>query len=442
MKLRLIASGLLGLFAAAACGDDTDGGNGGSGGAGGSGGSGGSGAGTPTERLALSFEPVPFETDLSYITDLAFVPGDSGEFFVSDLYGGVELAQMNEDRAEVLFSASVDDVFAEYDAGMLALAVDPDFAENGFFYLALNLAKNHVVVRRYTLDREDPVATIDSAVVILEIEVNSSPRWHNITSMGFEEDGVMWLLVGDKGIALPSDPDPTTTVAQDPSTILGSLIRIVPSKDATEGGYEPVPGATPYSEDADPAIFAKGMRSPWQGIYHEGRWFYGEVGLEDIEEVNVISEVGQNMGWPVVEGPCDLDIHQHDPDCSLYTDPWIFFDRNNSSQYVLDDEDAVPTNKRSVYAGWIYKPNDNDRYQGFWNDVLVWGDAFVGFMRASEVDKDADGWHLGHVQFPSAWDQGPDGYVYMVSLSEEPDAGEPGNVSGLPSPLYRAMLVE
>ena len=358
---------------------------------------------------------------------------------VCDLLGGIELAQLNSEGAEVLFRAALDDVYAEYDAGLLALALDPDFASNGYFYLALNLAKNHVVVRRYALDREDPVGTIESAVVILDLEVPTSPRWHNITSMGFDEVGAMWLLVGDKGIANPKAADPTAEVSQDETSLLGALIRIIPSLEPGVGGYQPVPGAELYSPSADPAIVAKGLRSPWQGVYHEGRWFFGDVGLDDIEEVNVIAAPGQNLGWPVVEGPCELDVHGNAPDCALYSDPFVYYDRSNSSPFVLEDEAAVPTNRRSVYVGWIYEPNDKDPDLGLWNDVVVWGDAIVGFMRASTIDGDPAGWHVGHVPFPSAWAQAPDGYVYMVALSEEPDPDEPRG-AGRPSPLQRATL--
>ncbi|MFO0615289.1 MAG: PQQ-dependent sugar dehydrogenase [Polyangiaceae bacterium] len=399
---------------------------------------GGAGGGHPA-RLELDFVGIPFATELPYITDLAFVPGASGEFLASDLYGGIELGKITGDATEISFSAKIPDVYAEYDAGLLSVAIDPDFASNGYFYAGLNLATNHVVVRRYTLDRADPAATIASAVPILDLQVLSSPRWHNITSMGFEPDGTMWLLVGDKGIALPNAPDPTKTVAQDEKSLLGSLLRIRPSKEKGVGGYQPVAGAPLYSPTADPAIFAKGLRSPWQGLYHEGRWYYGEVGLDTFEELNVISAAGQNFGWPVVEGPCALDIHMNMPDCTKYVEPWVYVDRSSSSPFVLDDSEAVPTGKRSIYAGWIYRPTENDPYQGLWNDVLVWGDAFVGFMRASKLDGDPNGWHLGHHPFPSAWDQGPDGFVYMVSLSAEPDPKDPVGM-GPPSPLRRAVL--
>jgi glucose/arabinose dehydrogenase len=268
-----------------------DGGAGGLG-AGGVGGTAGSG-GRPPPVLQVRFEHVPYETTLDYVTDLAFIPDGSSEFLAIDLYGKFEHARLDVDAAVSLMSGSFDDVYAEFDAGQLGLAIDPDFADNHLFYIATNLAKNHVQIRRYALARDSFAETRDSEVVILDLRVASSPRWHNITSMGFDEEGIMWVLVGDKGLFDP---------AQDETSLLGSLIRIVPSKDEGIGGYTTPEGGATYSPDSDPAVYAIGMRSPWKGRYHEGRWFYGEVGWDDYEEVNVIDAPGQNFGWPVVEG--------------------------------------------------------------------------------------------------------------------------------------------
>lgn len=382
----------------------------------------------PPGVLQVRFEPFPYETTLDYVTDLAFVPDDSGEFLAIDLYGKFELARIGVDGAVSLMSGTFEDVYADLDAGQLGLAIDPNFNENGLFYIATNLAKNHVQLRRYELDRDSFAETLASEVVILDLEVNSSPRWHNITSLGFDEDGVMWALVGDKGLFDP---------AQDETNILGSLIRIVPSTVEGEGGYTtPAEGPT-YSPSSDPAVYAIGIRSPWKGRYHEGRWFFGDVGLDDFEEVNVISAPGQNFGWPLVEGPCEEDVRGTEPDCSLYVDPAIYYGRSSSEEFVQDDLQANATNKRSAYVGWIYQATENDPYEGLWNDVVVWGDAYVGFVRAAAVDDLADSWHLGHLSLPTAWGQAPDGFVYVTSYSfEPPDEVDPGEI---PSPLYRVV---
>ena len=318
----------------------------------------------PPRVLQAQFESVPYETTLDYLTDLAFVPDASGEFLAIDLYGKFEHVQLSTDGAMSLMSGSFDDVFVDFDAGQLGLAIDPGFTDNGYFYIATNLAKNHVQLRRYTLVRGSFAQTHDSEVVILDLQVPSSPRWHNISSLGFDEEGVMWVLVGDKGLFDP---------AQDEASLLGKLIRIIPSKEEGVGGYTTPEGGPTYSPSSDPAVYSVGIRSPWKGRYHEGRWFFGDVGLDDFEEVNVIDAPGQNLGWPIVEGPCEEDILGTEPDCLLYDEPWIYYGRSSSEQFVQDDLEAVPTNKRSVYVGWIYQPTDNDPYDGLWNDVVVWG---------------------------------------------------------------------
>jgi hypothetical protein len=90
-----------------------------------------------------------------------------------------------------------------------------------------------------------------------------------------------------------------------------------------------------------------------------------------------------------------------------------------------------------VYVGWIYQPVENDPYYGLWNDVVVWGDAYVGFMRAAKLNDPANSWHLGHMPFPTAWGQAPDGFVYVTSYpADPPDDGAPDHAA---SPLYRIV---
>ena len=408
-----------------ACGNSSDGGAG-DGGAG-NGGGGGT-AGRPPGMLKVRFEHVPYETTLDYVTGLAFAPDGSGEFFMIGLYGKFEHARLDADGVVSLMSGRFDDVYTEFDAGQLGLAIDPDFADNGFFYIATNLAKNHVQLRRYTLVRDSFAQTRDTEVVILDVQVSASPRWHNISSLGFDEEGVMWVLVGDKGLFDP---------AQDETSLLGSLIRILPSKVEGEGGYTTPEGGPTYSPDSDPAVYAIGIRSPWKGRYHEGQWFFGDVGLDDFEEVNVIGAPGQNFGWPETEGLCAENILGTSPDCSLYDDPWIHYGRSNNEQFVREDPQAIRTRLRSVYVGWIYQPTENDAYDRRWNDVVVWGDAYVGFMRAARVNDPANSWHLGHMPFPTAWGQAPDGFVYVTSYADDPPADSVPDLTN--APLYRIV---
>lgn len=350
---------------------------------------------------------------------------------VTDLAGGFAHLRLEGDRAEVL-SRGQEQVYIDGAAGLVGVAIDPDFDQNRYFYMSMSLTKENVAIRRYTLDDADPEATLGSMVTILQIDTPGAPRWHNITSIGFEDDGVMWALVGDKGMFDP---------AQDIEDRLGSLIRILPSKDEGVGGYTTPEEPGLFAPGADPAIYTKGIRSPWKGVLHDGRWYFGDVGLDSIEEINIIDGPRENFGWPLVEGPCDLEVSPDTPaDCvERFRDPWVYYDRSNSHPFIVDDLDAVPTNQRSVYAGWIYEPRADDPYEGKWNDTLVFGDTYVGFIRAKRIDGQSEDFPVGHLQWASAWAQGPDGHVYIAALADfpPPERGPPG-----PSPILRAVLAE
>ena len=380
----------------------------------------------PEDALALAFEPTPHALPFSYITDMEFAPAPSPDFLVTDLTGSFAHMRLQDGAAVTVSTAKVD-VYVDYDAGLLGVAVDPDFETNRFVYLALNDTKTKTAIRRFTIDDEDPDKTLASVVTILEMDTPGAPRWHNITSLGFEDGGVLWATVGDKGMFEP---------AQDPADLLGSLIRIVPSREEGTGGYTTPPDAPLFSEGADPAVYAKGLRSPWKGFHHQGKYYFGDVGLDSIEEVNVIDAPGQNFGWHLVEGPCELDVlGTAPPDCeAVMKDPLLYYDRSNSHPYVAEDPDAAAVSKRSVYAGWVYEPNDLDPYDGRWNDVLVFGDTYVGFVRAKPLLGEAPDYHAGHLRWASAWAQAPDGFVYVAALADAPSDKE-----APPSPIYRAV---
>ncbi|MCA9561230.1 MAG: hypothetical protein KC583_21925, partial [Myxococcales bacterium] len=160
---------------------------------------------------------------------------------------------------------------------------------------------------------------------------------------------------------------------------------------------------------------------------------FGDVGFNDFEEVNVVSEPGQNFGWPLAEGPCQEA-------CDGLTDPWFFYGRSNSHPFVAEDLDAVPTSERSVFVGWIYQPVAEDPYQGRWNDVMTFGDTIVGFIRARNIHGDGPDWAVGHLPWITGWAQAPDGYVYVTAMGTWPPADE--GEAEQPSHILRAVLAD
>lgn len=377
----------------------------------------------PPPPLQLRFVPIQQDSGALRITDIAFLPAPAGELLVLDKDGEVVHLRLDGDRAQRLGSFTVADTFPDSDAGLVSIALDPDFARNRFLYLGVTISRETNVIRRYTWHGSDYAATLASETLIIEVTGERSPRsWHNVGSIGFTEEGYLWALFGDKVL---------DQYARDPASPLGKLLRIIPSRDPDEGGYL-VPEDNPFADGSGhPAVYAMGMRSPWKGLYRRGRWMFGDVGLDTYEEVNVVSAPGQDFGWPDAEGPCTTG------DCEGITDPWFYYGRSSREALVRDNPSVTSARLRSVWIGWEYQPTGNDRYDGRWDGVVTFGDAYLGSVRCARADGRGGTWHCGHFPMITAWAQAPDGYVYVTALGTWPI-----DAPVTPSPILRAVPVE
>ncbi|MCB9523991.1 MAG: PQQ-dependent sugar dehydrogenase [Myxococcales bacterium] len=382
----------------------------------------------PDGPLRLAFEPVEHDADVVLrATDLAFLPAEPGaraEFLLVDKDGYVCWMRQTATGAEQLGQFKVDDTWFDSDAGLISVALDPGFAQNGFFYLGLSTSMETNVIRRYTFDRADFAATLGTAVEVIAVTGARAPRsWHNVGSIGFTETGAMWALFGDKVLNEP---------ALDPNSPLGALLLFEPGR-GPEGGWTGLPD-NPYADGSGhPAVYSKGFRSPWKGAYHEGRWFIGDIGLDTFEELNVVDTPAQSHGWPAVEGACRAE-----GGCPGHSDPWIYYGRGVTG-FVRDDRQATSAGLRSIWVSPVYRQNGvSDPYRGRLDGTLLFGDFYVGYVRAAAVNDPAGAsTHVGHVVMPTAFAQAPDGHLYATAMGQWPtDAPE------AKSRLYRVVLAE
>ena len=94
---------------------------------------------------------------------------------------------------------------------------------------------------------------------------------HNGGMVAYGKDGLLYVGMGDGG----SGGDPENR-AQNPSSLLGKILRLDPSR----------PGAKPV-------IVADGVRNPWRFSFDRanGDLWIGDVGQGSIEEVD-------HVAWP------------------------------------------------------------------------------------------------------------------------------------------------
>jgi len=169
----------------------------------------------------------------------------------------------------------IDETSATGEAGLLGVAVGPDYATDHRLHFYVTTAQdNRVVTATYTggrLGTPRPILTgIPNGFI------------HDGGRLVFGPDGFLYVSTGETGNA---------DLAQDRSSLGGKILRVT-----AEG--EPAPG----NPDPESPVWSWGHRNV-QGLAFddEDRLWASEFGAQSFDELNLIQK-GRNYGWPDVEG--------------------------------------------------------------------------------------------------------------------------------------------
>ena len=183
--------------------------------------------------------------------------------------------------------------------GLLGLAFDPEYRRNGYFYVYYSAGDpRRSVVSRFSVSEEDPEKA-DPASEMPILQVRQPFANHNGGQILFGPDGLLYIGLGDGGGRGDSAGN-----AQDPSTLLGAILRIDVGTLDSKGAYT-VPADNPFAGGGSGArgeIWAYGLRNPWRFSFDRetGEVWAGDVGQDRYEEVDIIVR-GANYGWSVME---------------------------------------------------------------------------------------------------------------------------------------------
>ncbi|MBL4683746.1 MAG: PQQ-dependent sugar dehydrogenase, partial [Nannocystaceae bacterium] len=362
--------------------------------------------------LALSFVEIDVAGGLSLTTEFRFLPGTM-EFLALSKSGRVDHYALSGEQAQHLGGFQLPGAYSDLDCGLLSLAFDPQFARNRFLYLGTCISVTHSAIYRVTFDATayDDIGS-SRAEILIQGDPEAPKPWHNIGQIGFDEDGYLWALLGDKRVSANG---------QDVSNDLASLILIEPNREPDGVGHQPAPdGPWANEPDASANLRAIGLRSPWRGLLDaEHRYWFGDVGANGFEEINIVSQPGQNFGWPTHQGP-------REEDCAGFTDPVVSWAHEGTHPYQLDDPDVSSTNARVAWVGLQYMAEGGDQYDGALTGTVLFGDYCLGFVRGLDVDGNGtvvSDRHLGHLRFPTAWNEGTDGFIYVSTFGKCETAG-------------------
>jgi glucose/arabinose dehydrogenase len=206
---------------------------------------------------------------------LAFAP--DGRLFVAERPGRVRILNLATSTSDV--ALTLDDVFRQGEAGLLGLALAPDFAATRLVYLYYTAMVGNGAVNRIVRYREAGGQLAERAILLDNIPAATI---HDGGRLRFGRDGLLYATAGDAA---------NSSLAQDPASLAGKFLRI--ERD----------GTTPRGNPFGSPVFSWGHRNPQGFDWHPatGEIWATEHGNSGNDEINVV-RAGANYGWPTIEG--------------------------------------------------------------------------------------------------------------------------------------------
>ena len=385
--------------------------------------------------LAPSFSEEVVATGFNLPTAVAFLPDE--RILVAQKSGIVKIIK----DGVVLPTQFVDlsgHVNQYWDRGLIAMAVDPNFATNGrvyFFYTYEDDPSNPTGPKTARLTSVTASGDVGGPETVLIGSVNGpgcattgDPQcipqdWygHSADSIIFASTGTMFVTLGDA--ASWDYVDDLALRAQDIDEYPGKILRI--TTDGQGLADNPFYDGDPNSVRS--RVWAFGFRNPFRFEINPGNGipYVGDVGWDTWEEIDVAT-AGANFGWPCYEGPNPQVSYSSKTVCQqLYTQdttkaPLIAWNHNGEGASAVGGPFTPPQSSfPSLYHGGFF-----------------YADYALNWIRFAEVD--ANNQLVGqpldfatNAEGPVDLEFGPDGNLYYISIV----AGELRRVTYAPKSL-------
>jgi glucose/arabinose dehydrogenase len=372
--------------------------------------------------------------DLTQPWDMAFL-GDGTMFFTEQCDGLSVMMPSGEVNALLGMTGTEEypdtasDLFCEGQAGMMGLAVDPDFEDNRriYVYSTSNMSDPHTNrLMRFEVN-EDFTAVSDRTDIVDDVpykmEASDQPFGgvgaHNGGRVRFGPEGHLFLTTGDN-----HNPE----VPQSPTMMGSKVLRLDTDGNAAEGNSPP--------EGFDERTYTYGHRNV-QGItFHPetGTPITVEHGPWHSDEITVL-ENGGNAGWDPRPGMAGRADDCPDGYCGYEPNQMEGMNRYERAAYMpMTDFETYPDAMPPIWDnnGWsqgmastAFLEGEN---WGDWDGAMVVGYLGTGFggtpigqrIDVIELDDDLNVFDVTEMTLPMASArfrslvQGPDGSLYAA----------------------------
>jgi glucose/arabinose dehydrogenase len=234
-----------------------------------------------TETELVEYEAVRIGGPFEFPWSIAFLPDRS--LLLTERVGRLNHVRLDGAVREII---GLPPIFRRGGAGLLDVAVDPDFARNRLIYFSYihgDNTRSSMRVMRAQLSRDNK--RLGARMVIFESSAAEKNEQYG-GRLAISRDGFLFLTIGDRW---------ELEQVQRLDNHLGTVIRI-----RTDGS---VPADNPFQsrDGAKPEIWSYGHRNS-QGLALDearGDLYAVEHGPRGGDELNLIRR-GRNYGWPVI----------------------------------------------------------------------------------------------------------------------------------------------
>ncbi len=327
--------------------------------------------------LPAGFAKVQLAHGLKKPTAFVFAP--NGDIYIAEQFIGIVLYRGGSVLSTPVLSLTVDQ---GTEAGILGLALDPNFSTNGYIYVDYSTADLHAQVSRFTVTGGGTTASPASEKVLVRGDELQSAH-HGVNDIHVGPDGKLWIGMGDN--------DPSISNGHTLNNIYGKILRI--NLDGT------IPADNPFVNvsGAVPSIYAYGLRNPFRFTFlPNGKAMTEDTGSSYWEELDTIQR-GGNYGWDYYEGNC-------------FTCGYI----NPTYAYGHIPTDSA-TSALAAYTGSVFPST--------YSDTVFFGDYVRQDIEAVKFDPTYTT-EISQTVFDSAagtvadLQEGPDGNLYYVGIYE------------------------
>lgn len=221
---------------------------------------------------------------LEYPTNIIVLPDD--RIVLTEQTGKTLTFNSN---GSLLNTYQLPDIYFEEGAGLLGLALDPQFTSNHYLYLYYTYTENNIssssssssnkIFNKVIRAQEKNNSLVDVKTIIDNMPAS---KLHNGGVLKFGPDGKLYISVGDIT---------NSELSQNLSSLAGKILRL--NSDGT------IPNDNPFDSSA---IYSYGHRNvvgiAWD--VDNNTMYASEAGRIGNDEINIIKS-GENYGWPIEE---------------------------------------------------------------------------------------------------------------------------------------------